>query len=170
MKITQVGMGSLMSSLGQVKYQLSKAGRDVVTNLSYRGEYEAKLRVPVWSGRLFSSIGGKLSLTRIPIKGSDKLLNPSEQNKGRGEAIWERKRHGFDWSVTYGTKTPYAHLKENQQSIPAGHFKHGHMPQPHFMYKGALAALGDAPKEIDAAIHANLGSLISTPVGRSLRG
>jgi len=137
------GLSGLLSALNSVGKVLPDVGDKILTELSYRAEYEAKLRVPVRTGRLFASIGGNVSLSRLPVPSSPEA-NPQQQDYGKNAAIWTKVNSGGETEITMGTSvidpvegTFYPPIVEfvRVNSIA------GYHPQLHWLEDGANAAV-----------------------------
>jgi len=144
--LRMVGGSEMIAAITAVGTMTEKMGKELVTKLSYEVEYQAKRRAPVWSGRLFSSIGNKVSASELPVPLGSPSLNSGEQSKGRSMAIWRRRKVGGEWEVETGTKVQhdgnyYAPTKEYVES--SGPYRYGYEPKPHFMEDGAKAALNN---------------------------
>lgn len=113
-----IGLKALVGVLNDINEAITKKTETMLEELSYEAEVIAKNNVPVWSGQLWSSIGNKASTKGYSVKmPASKYLDTRRQAKGRGEAIWTKKKMGRDIEIQMGTRTSYANPREDGPAL-----------------------------------------------------
>ena len=102
-----IGLTQLGNAMGGIIGVLPKQMEKMLEHVSYEAEIIAKDHVPVRSGQLWCSIGNKAQskgyFTQMPDTG--KYASAKRQAKGKGDAIWRKRRIGADTEIVMGTKT-----------------------------------------------------------------
>lgn len=98
--IEAVGLKGLIAATKAVGDAIARETEKGVVELAYKVEDEIKLRTPVYSGRLYSSIGNKSPTAAKNPGGVD----------GSEYAIWEKRKSGRNTEVELGSAVvnPYS--------------------------------------------------------------
>ena len=167
MGISVVGLEKVITGLIGFSPAIKDGGEKLVKSISYMAENNIKWRMPVYSGKAYTSIGNK-SPSAPPVPPHHPNVKPSaaqkEQSEGKKYAIWKMKKSGLgDVEVTMGssvehsfTGKPYLQDMEDLGLNAYGEPiepTHGHAPQRmHFFRDGVKAAMADFDNVVDATI------------------